>query len=90
MRELPFSKFISNIKLYVDQAIKDKQQLKILRRSGRDFIVVSVEDWENERETIYVLQNYSIMEQIADSEDSHESNTGYIPQKEEINEIIGI
>ena len=90
MKELPFNKFISNIKSFVDQAIKDKQQLKILRRSGRDFIVVPVEDWENEQETIYVLQNFSLMQQIADSDDSHESNIGYIPQKDELNEIIGI
>ncbi len=90
MRELSFSTFITNIKSFVDKSIKEKQHLKIRRRSGRDFIIVSLEDWENERETVFVLQNYPLMTQIAESEETHASDSGYIPQKEEINEIISI
>ncbi len=90
MRELSFNKFISNIKSYVDQAFKEKEQLKILRRSGRDFIIVNATDWENEREVIYILQNLPLMKQISDSDDTHSTSSGYIPQKDELNEIIGI
>ncbi len=90
MRELSFNKFISNIKSYIDQAFKEKEQLKILRRSGRDFIIVDATDWENEREVIYILQNLPLMKQISDSDDTHSTSSGYIPQKDELNEIIGI
>ncbi len=90
MRELSFHKFISNIKSYIDQAFKEKEQLKILRRSGRDFIIVDATDWENEREVIYILQNLPLMKQISDSDDTHSTSSGYIPQKDELNEIIGI
>lgn len=90
MQELPFNVFMANIKSFIDKAIRDKQQLKIIRRSGRDFIVVGVDDWENQQETIYVLQDFSLMKQIGQSDETHSAQTGYIPQKEEINEIIGI
>ena len=58
--------------------------------SGDDFVVVSAEDWEREQETLYVLQNSSLMKQIAASSDSHAKNKGYRPTIEELDEIADI
>jgi antitoxin YefM len=90
MIQLSVNKFRSNIKSFVDKAIDDHIPLRINRKAGRDFIVQSLEDWERERETLYVLQNSSIMMQINESLKTYESNKGYSPTKDELDEINSI
>ncbi len=90
MIQLSVNKFRANLKSFVDQAINDHIPLRIRRRAGRDFIVISAEDWEREQETLYVLQNSSLMKQINESLKTHNSDTGYKPTKEELNEINSI
>ncbi len=90
MIELSVNKFRSNLKSFVDQAINDHIPLRVRRRAGRDFIVLSAEDWEREQETLYVLQNSSLMAQIEESLKTHTSNSGYKPTEEELNEINNI
>jgi len=67
MIQLSVNKFRSNLKSFVDQAINDHIPLRVRRRAGRDFIVMSAEDWEREQETLYVLQNSSLLAQINES-----------------------
>ncbi|MBU0561277.1 MAG: type II toxin-antitoxin system Phd/YefM family antitoxin [Bacteroidetes bacterium] len=90
MIQLSVNKFRSNLKSFVDQAINDHVPLRVKRRAGRDFIVMSAEDWESERETLYILQNSSLMMQINESIKTHKSNSGYKPTKEELDEINSI
>ena len=73
----------------MEKVIDEHQPLKVTRRNGEDFVVVSAEDWEREQETLYILQNDSLMQQIADSMATHSQNQGYSPTTEEINEIVG-
>ena len=51
---------------------------------------MSAEDWERDQETLYVLQNTSLMRQIAESSATHQAGSGYTPTKEQLDEIIGI
>lgn len=74
----------------VEQVVGDHEPLKVTRRAGADFIVVSAEDWEREQETLYVLQNQSLMQQIARSMESHGRGSGYRPTDEQLNEISGV
>lgn len=90
MVELSVNKFRTNLKAFVDRAIDEHVPLKITRRAGRDFVVVSAEDWEREQETLYVLQNSSLMKQIFDSSITHQDKRGYHPTKEELDEINSI
>jgi len=90
MHELSVNKFRANIKSYVDQAISEHEPIKVRRRAGRDFIVLSAEDWEQEQETLYVLQNSSLMKQIAESIVTYNAGTGYKPTDKELNEINNI
>jgi len=90
MDSVSVKKFRDNLKDYVEQTVTDHTPLKVTRRSGDDFIVMSADDWEREQETRYVLQNSSLMQQIADSMQSHNQKTGYQPSREEMDEITGI
>jgi antitoxin YefM len=90
MIELSVNKFRANIKTFVDKAINDHVPLRIRRRVGNDFIVISAEDWEREQETLYVLQNSSLMNQIAESMETYKNSSGYKPNKEELDEINNI
>ena len=64
--------------------------IKVTRRTGGDFVVVSADDWEREQETLYILQNNDLMKQIAASAGSHVHGAGYTPTAEELDEITGI
>jgi antitoxin YefM len=90
MVELSVNKFRSNLKMYVDQAIDQHVPLKVTRRAGRDFIVLSAEDWERDQETLHILQNSSLLKQISESVITHKEKTGYQPTKEELDEINSI
>jgi antitoxin YefM len=71
----------------VDKAIDEHQAIRVNRRSGKDFIIVSAEDWEREQETLYVLRNKSLMSQVAESLATFQKNSGYQPTQEQIDEI---
>jgi len=90
MIELTVNKFRAHLKNFVDRAINDHEPLKVIRRSGKDFIVVGAEDWEREQETLYVLQNTSLMQQIAESIKTYNNGKGYTPTDKELDEINSI
>ena len=85
--ELTVNKFRANLKTYVDKAISEHSIIRVTRRAGKDFVVMSAEDWEREMETLYVLRNQSLMSQVAESLKSHASQGGYRPTKKQIDEI---
>jgi len=84
------NQFRDNLKRFVEQVISEHLPLKVTRRSGEDFVVISAEDWEREQETLFVLQNSSLMKQIAESALTHAARTGYKPTDQETHEIFGI
>ena len=90
METVSVNQFRSNMKNFVEQATNKHEPLKVTRRSGGDFIVISAEDWERDQETLYVLQNSSLMKQITESARSHVERSGYTPTDGEMNEILGV
>ena len=90
MDTVSVNQFRDKLKTFVEQAVTSHTPLKVTRRTGEAFIVMSADDWEREQETLYVLQNTSLMKQIADSMATHNTRAGYTPTSEEINEITGI
>jgi antitoxin YefM len=50
-------------------------------------VVVSAQDWEREQETLYVLQNRSLMEQIQRSLKTHREGSGYVPTPGELDAL---
>ena len=90
MDTVSVNKFRDNLKNFVERIVNDHVPLKVTRRGGENFVVVSAEDWEREQETLYVLQNNTLMKQIAASAQTHTSKTGYSPTEGELNEIAGL
>lgn len=90
METVSVNNFRDNLKRFVEQVISTHTPLKVTRRSGDDFVVISADDWEREQETLYVLQSSSLMQQIAESVSTHNQRQGYIPNEEQLNEIAGV
>lgn len=90
INSISVNKFRDNIKSFVDQVVSEHLPLKVTRRSGDAFVVMSADDWQREQETLYVLQNNDLMKQIAASSNTNVNNKGYIPTAGELDEITGI
>jgi antitoxin YefM len=90
MDSVSVNKFRDNLKSFIEQIVTDHVPLKVTRRTGEDFVVLSADDWERDQETLYVLQNNSLMKQIANSMKTHNKQAGYQPTKDEMNEISGL
>ena len=90
METVSVNQFRSKMKRFVEQAASAHEPLKVTRRSGGDFIVMSAEDWERDQETLYILQNSSLMKQIFESAYTHVERSGYTPTDRETNEILGV
>ena len=82
--------FKENLKNYIDQVINNHIPLKVTDNNGNDFIVVSFEDWEREQETLYILQNKSLIQQIIDSQVTHTQGKGYHASQEQIDDILNL
>ena len=81
---LSVNQFRSNLKHYVDRVIDNHEPLEVTRKNGEPFVVISAEDYRREQETLYVLSNDSLMEQIRASLETFQSGQGYVPSREEL------
>ena len=86
MNSISVNQFRDNLKTYVEQTVNEHAPIKVTRRAGEDFIVMSADDWEREQETLHVLQS-NLMQQIAESTGTHGSSKGYKPTQEQLDEI---
>ncbi len=90
MDSISVNQFRDNLKTYVEQTVSEHEPIKVTRRAGDDFIVMSADDWEREQETLHVLQSNSLMKQIAESMNTHNNNKGYKPTQEQLDEITNL
>lgn len=90
MDTISVNQFRDNLKTFVEQVVSNHAPIKVTRRAGEAFVVISADDWEREQETLYVLQNNSLMTQISESLATHTQQKGYTPTDEEMNEITRI
>lgn len=90
METISVNQFRENLKNFIEKTVSEHEPIKVTRRSGEDFIVISAEDWEREQESLYVLQNSDLTQQIAESLNTHTKNKGYKPTEDQLNEITGL
>lgn len=90
METVSVNRFRENLKAFVEEAVTTHTPLRVTRRAGEAFVVMSADDWEREQETLHVLQNTSLMQQIADSAVTHRKGEGYRPTEGEMDAINGI
>lgn len=90
MDTISVNKFRDNLKSLVEQVVNRHEPLKVTRRAGEAFVVLSADDWEREQETLHVLQSQSLMQQIAASLETYNRGQGYTPNEEQLHEITGL
>lgn len=90
MDTISVNQFRDNLKTFVEQVVSNHTPIKVTRRAGEAFVVISADDWEREQETLYILQNSSLMTQMSNSLSTHTQQKGYTPTDEEMNEITRI
>lgn len=64
MQSIGVNQFLDYLKTYIGQSINHHETVKFTRRGGEDFVVMSCSDFHEEQETLYVLENQSLMQQI--------------------------
>jgi len=87
MESITVNQFRDSLREHVEKVLADHEPLKVTRRNGGAFVVIGAEDWEREQETLYVLQNRSLLDQIQRSTATHAAGTGYTPTEDELGEI---
>ena len=86
MNCISVNQFRDNLKKYIEQTVNEHESIKVTRRVGENFIVMSADDWEREQETLHILQSSNLMAQIAESMGSHNKNKVYKPINEQLDE----
>lgn len=87
METITVNQFRDHLRAHVDKVLANHEPLKISRRNGGAFVILGAEDWEREQETLFVLQNQSLMAQIARSAETYALGTGRRFTPEEWGEI---
>ena len=90
METVSVNRFRDRLREFVEKVASSHSPLKVTRRNGEDFVVISADDWEKDQETLHVLQNTDLMKQISESMKTHVNERGYRPRREEMDEINSI
>ena len=81
---LSVNQFRANLKYHVDNAVDNHEALTVNRKNGEAFVVISLEDYNREQETLHVLNNNSLMGQIEASFLTYKKRQGYKPSLNEL------
>ena len=81
---LSVNQFRANLKYHVDKTIYNHEALTVSRKNGDAFVVISLEDYNREQETLYVLENSNLMKQIGESLSTYQTINGYTPNEDEL------
>jgi len=55
METVNFSDFRGNLKHWLDKAVNDVSELIITRKSGKDLVLISLDEYNSMKETTYLL-----------------------------------
>lgn len=62
-----YSNFRSNLSAMLDKVVKDKAPLFVTRQQGETVVVLSLEDFNSYKETLYLLSNRVNVEHLQQS-----------------------
>lgn len=54
MHEVTANRFRQNLKREIDKVVEDHEVLRVTRKRGGDFVVVSADDWRAIEETLFL------------------------------------
>ena len=74
------------------QQLNLSQPLPFLKGKKVEVLIIVEDDFDEieSEATQYILQNQTLMQQIALSQQTYQQHTGYQPTTKELNEIVGI
>ena len=84
MDQVTANRFRDQLKAHVDRAIANHEPLRVTRRRGGDFVIMSLDDFAAEQETIAILKNERLMTQIRSSLRTMESGAGRAVEVDEL------
>jgi antitoxin YefM len=87
MQTITVEQFRNHLPEHVDRVLNDHEPLKVTAGSGGEVVVLAADDWTREQETLAVLQDPTLVEQIARSAATRAAGTGYRPSAEQLDEI---
>ena len=90
MDSISLNLFKESLRDWIEKITHQHRPIKVTDHQGQDFVIVSAEDWEREQETLYVLQNQDLMQQIARSMETHGTRQGHHPSREDMDEILSV
>lgn len=64
MNEMTANYFREHLKAAVDEVVDNHDVLRVTRRRGGNFVVVSAEDWDGIAETLYLNQVPELVDSI--------------------------
>lgn len=67
MKSVSLKQFRNHFEAFVDKVLTSQKPIKVKSQSGKEIILISFSEWEREQETLYILQNKDLMQQIAQS-----------------------
>jgi len=86
------SDVFDKVMFFLENLPKDKVKLKIAdslstlsKKVGENFVVLPLEEYQQEQETLYVLNNNSLMGQLEKSFLTYQKKEGYKPTLDELN-----
>ena len=86
------SDVFDKVMFFLENLPKDKVKLKISdslstlsKKVGENFVVLPLEEYQQEQETLYVLNNNSLMGQLEKSFLTYQKKEGYKPTLDELN-----
>ncbi|MBL1319681.1 MAG: type II toxin-antitoxin system Phd/YefM family antitoxin [Methylophaga sp.] len=90
MEAITYSVFRQSLASVLDKVNDDSVPVQITRKGNKGAIVMSIEDYDQLTETLYVLQNKSLSAQIEQSIKTHEARTGHQASQHTLNEITSL
>lgn len=75
MQTMSFNDFHDNLQQIVSQSIDTHTPVTVTRQDADSFVVMGIDEWQAIEETLYVLQNQSLMNQIQASSQTHQQQT---------------
>lgn len=90
MEVVTYSVLRQTLASVLDKVNQDSVPVQITRKGKKGAVLISVDNFEQLEETLYVLQNKSLSAQIEKSIQTHETHKGYKADQKVIDEIVGI
>ncbi len=87
---ISYSVFRQMLASFLDKVNADSVPIQITRKNGEHAVLMSLSDYRQMKETLYVLQNKSLSQQIEASEKTHRIGHGQPANQEVMDEIAGV